>query len=120
MHVPLVSDPVEEFEVVMSVMSSKASLNFSWSPPSVAAHLTTGYTLTCTPLLERIPTPEALMLGQAATTANMTGLYSGVTYNCEIITIGLLGSSEPQTLVLTTPDIGINYLLQVNNCKSSL
>ena len=103
----LVSDPVEKFEAVMSVMSSRAYLTFSWSPPSVAAYLNTGYSLTCTPLQEGIPTPVALMLEPAATTANMTGLYSGVTYSCDIITIGLLGSSEPNTLTLTIHEIGI-------------
>ena len=86
----------------MSMMSLRAHFTFFWSPPSVTAYLT-GYSLTCTPLLEGIPTPVALMLEPAATTANMTGLYTGVTYSCKIITIGLLGSSEPNILTIPIP-----------------
>ncbi|CAI8053975.1 hypothetical protein GBAR_LOCUS29497, partial [Geodia barretti] len=46
---------VEDFEVI-SV--SETSLTFSWSQPSAGAHLTTGYNLTCVPLLTGIPFPS--------------------------------------------------------------
>ena len=97
--------PVEGFQ---GMVFSETSFSFSWSPPSIAAHLTNGYQLECVPLLVGIPTPATLMLGPAATSANMTGLYSGVTYDCSISTLSDEGSSQPKTLSLTTPDIG-NY-----------
>ena len=97
---------MEEFE---GMALSDTSLTFSWSPPSIAAHLTTGYQLECVPLLVGIPTPAALMLGPAATSADVTGLYFGVTYDCSISTVSDEGSSQPQTLSLTTPEIGILY-----------
>ena len=95
--------PVGAFE---AEMTSSTSLTFSWRPPSIAAKLTTGYRLTCSPLLEGIPTPEDLMLGPAATTANVTGLYSGVTYNCSIVTVSHEGSSLPTSVKFTTITIG--------------
>ena len=96
--------PVEEFE---GGMPSSTSLTFFWRPPSIAANLTTGYRLTCSPLLEGIPTPEGLMLGPAATTANVTGLYPGVTYNCSIVTVSHKGSSLPRSVTLATITIGM-------------
>ena len=87
--------------------SSETSLSFSWSPPSIGAHLTTGYRLTCVPLLVGIPTPDVLILEAGTTSAIMTGLYSGVTYDCSIITISAEGSSQPQTLNLIIAELGI-------------
>ena len=88
------------------MMSSGTSFIFSWSAPSIAADLTTGYSLWCDPLLSGVPAPETVMLPPDSTTAFVTGLYSGVTYNCSIITITDVGSSRPQSLTLTTPEIG--------------
>ena len=93
---------------------SETSLTFSWSPPNIAAHLTTGYKLVCVPALAGIPTPAALILGPAATSADVTGLYSGVTYNCSISTISDEGSSQPQTLTLTTLETGTNNQTSIN------
>ena len=95
---------------------SSTSLTFSWRLPSIAANLTTGYRLTCSPLLEGIPTPEDLMLGPAATTANVTGLYSGVTYNCSIVTVSHEGSSLPTSVEHTTITIGtyVMFILSVS------
>ena len=87
---------------------SETSFTFSWSPPSITAHLTTGYKLVCVPSLAGIPTPAALILGPAATSAEVTGLYSGATYDCSISTISDEGSSQPQTLTLTTLETGTN------------
>ena len=102
-------------------MPSATSLAFSWRPPSIAANLTTGYRLTCSPLLEGIPTPEDLMLGPAVTTANMTGLYSGVTYNCSIVTHSNEGSSLPRSVALATISIGmyVMFILQHSYCNCS-
>ena len=98
--------PVEEFE---GMVSSGTSFTFSWSPPSIAPHLTTGYKLVCVPSLAGIPTPAALMLGPEATSADVTGLYSGVTYDCSISTISDEGSSQPQSLTLSVPETGIRF-----------
>ena len=98
------ANPVEAFQVGMSLSTS---LTFSWKPPSIATNLITGYRLTCSPLLDGIPTPEGLMLGPAATTANVTGLYSGVTYNCSIVTVSHEGSSLPRSVTLATITIGM-------------
>ena len=95
--------PVEEFEVTMSL---ETSLTFSWSPPGTA-HIATGYRLTCTPLLNGISTPEALVLNPEATTAAMTGLNPGVTYNCSIVTVSPVGSSLLQILTPTTAETGM-------------
>ena len=99
-------------------MPSETSLAFFWKPPTIAANLTTGYRLMCSPLLEGIPIPEGLMLGPAATTANVTGLYSGVTYNCSIVTLSHEGSSLPTTVLSTTITIGmyVMFILQHSYC----
>ena len=93
---------------------SETSLTFSWSPPSIAAHLTTGYKLVCVPSLAGIPTPAAVILGPAATSADVTGLYSGVTYDCSISTSIDEGSSQPQTLTLITLETGTNNHTSIN------
>ena len=85
--------------------SSETSISFSWSPPSITAHLTTGYRLTCSPLLEGIPTPDPLMIAPTATTATVTGLHSGVTYSCDIITL-TSWASQPRTLTSITVETG--------------
>ena len=105
------ANPVEEFEVTMSLVTS---LVFSWSPPSVATQLTTGYRLTCTPLLEGIAVPNSTVLGPRDTTAAVTGLNPGVTYNCSIVTISHEGSSLPQTLTPSTTESGKNSWLYVS------
>ena len=91
--------PVGSFEG--SVLEG-TTFNFSWRPPSIAAHLTTGYNLNCPPLLAGIPAPETLELLPTATTAAVTDLFHGVTYNCSITTVSGVGASEPQTVILTT------------------
>ena len=93
--------PVRNF---VGTVLAGTTFNFSWRPPSIAAHLTTGYNLTCVPLLTGIPVPETLELLPTATAAEVTGLFRGVTYSCSIITIGSGGASEPQTLTLTTAE----------------
>ena len=108
--------PVEEFEVTMS---SGTSLTFSWNPPSVAAQLTTGYRLTCAPLLEGISAPNTLRLGPRNVRAAVAGLNPGVTYNCSIVTVSHEGSSQPQTLTTSTTESGklISWLCQlVGSC----
>ncbi|CAI8037263.1 Fibronectin, partial [Geodia barretti] len=100
-----VAYPVKNFEVI-SV--SETSLTFSWSQPSTGAHLTTGYNLTCVPLLTGIPSPQSLpLLAPTLTSATLSGLFSGVPYNCSISTISDRGSSLPASLCITTNESGI-------------
>ena len=108
---------MEDFE---GLVLSETSLTFSWSPPSIAAHLTTGYKLVCVPSLAGIPFPAAIMLGPAATSANVTGLYSGVTYDCNISTVSDEGSSQPQTLSLTTLETGTNNHTSISLVLNSI
>ena len=82
---------------------SESSLSFSWSQPSIAGNLTTGYNLTCVPLLTGIPLPQSLQLATSATVAR---LRSGVTYNCSIFTITDQGHSQPLTLSNSTSETG--------------
>ena len=83
---------------------------FSWTAPSIAARLTTAYSLTCLPLLAGIPAPQSLTLQPSVTSATVGGLYSGVGYNCSITTISGVGPSEPKSVNLTTPEIGELYI----------
>ena len=85
---------------------SESSLSFSWSQPSIAGNLTTGYNLTCVPLLTGIPLPQSLKLAPTATSATVAGLRSGVTYNCSIFTITDQGHSQPLTLSNSTSETG--------------
>ena len=87
-------------------MSSATSFMFSWTAPSIASHLTTAYSLTCLSLLAGIPDPQSLTLDPADTSASVGGLYSGVSYNCSITTISDEGPSEPESVILTTPETG--------------
>ena len=87
-------------------VSSGTSFTFFWTAPSIAAHLTTAYILTCLPLLAGIQTPPSLTLDPTDSAATLGGLYSGVGYNCSITTISDEGPSEPESMILTTPEIG--------------
>ena len=96
--------PVEDFK---NTAVSESSFSFSWSQPSIAGNLTTGYNLTCVPLLTGIPLPQSLqLLAPTATSATVAGLRSGVTYNCSIFTITDQGHSQPLTLSNSTYETG--------------
>ena len=96
--------PVEDFK---NTAVSESSLSFSWSQPSSAGNLTTGYSLTCVPLLTGIPLPQSLqLLAPTATSATVAALRSGVTYNCSIFTITDQGHSQPLTLSNSTSETG--------------
>ena len=86
---------------------------FSWTAPSIAAHLTTAYSLTCLPLLAGIPSPQSLTVQPSVTSATLGGLYSGVGYNCSITTISDEGPSEPESVILTTPEIGELFSIDI-------
>ena len=89
---------------------------FSWTPPRIGTTLITGYNLTCVPQLAGIPVPPSLVLLPTATSANISGLFSGVSYNCSIFTLStkeLFSEFQLQYLTLTTPEAGI-FLNQYN------
>ena len=91
---------MEDFE---GIVSSSTSFNFTWSAPNTG---NIGYSLRCVPLLDGIPVPEADLLAPNVTSAVVTGLHSGVTYDCSITTITARGRSEPLSVNLTTTEIG--------------
>ena len=100
-----VAYPVEAFEVRYT---SDTSVTFSWSQPSIGAHLTTGYNLTCVPLLTGIPFPQSLpLLAPTRSSATLSGFFSGVRYNCSISTISQRGSSLPLSIILSTNETGM-------------
>ena len=82
---------------------SGISFLFTWNHPRIEATLTTHYNLTCVPLLQGIPSPRDLSLSSTKTFAEMSGLYSGVTFNCSIFTVTAEGSSQPRNITLATP-----------------
>ena len=89
---------VERFVLTSSSMTSIA---FSWSPPIIYGSHITAYRLICTPLMDRIPTPDTLTFGPTtASMATVTGLSPGVTYSCSITTFGPLGTSLPATQLM--------------------
>ena len=102
-----VAHVVEDFR---KTAVSASSLTLSWSHPSIAAHLTTGYNLTCVSLLAGIPVPQSLWLPPTTISATVTELRPGVLYNCTIFTITDQGSSPPLTLSLITSETGILQL----------
>ena len=101
--------PVESF--TGKVSPSGTSFSFSWSHPIIGASITTGYNLTCIPLLLEIPAPKPIFLSSNATSAVVTGLYPGVAYNCSIFTATSNGFSKPQALYLSTPEKGTLKIL---------
>ena len=84
---------------------------FSWTHPRIGTTLITGYNLTCVPKLAGIPVPPSLMLLPTATSANFSGLFSGVSYNCSIFTLStreLFSEFQLQYLTLSTPETGMS------------
>ena len=88
----------------------KGEVSASWAHTSIEATLRTGYNLTCVPLMAGIPVPPPLQLPSKDTSANMSGLFSGVTFNCSIFVDtgrGLFSESQLRYLTLRTPETGM-------------
>ena len=102
--------PVQNFE---NTASSETTLFFAWIAPNNSSEIT-GYNLICIPLLQNISTPEKLALGPNTTTANVTTLCSGVTYDCSIISLITNKYSQPSFLKSATVETGTNKLLLYN------
>ena len=105
-----VAFPVED----LKGEAASTSLTISWDQPSRGAGLTTGYNLTCVPALAGIPVPNSLLLVPTLTTATVTGLYVGASYNCSVFTITDQGSSLPVILSISTTETGIPLLLHLS------
>ena len=94
--------------------TSETSIMFSWTTVTNTGPLTTGYQLTCSPLLQELPTPDILILNDlSATTAGVTGLISGETYNCCLAVTNYLGNSQDQCVTNFTKPPG-SYLAVYN------
>lgn len=103
--------PVERFMGNVSV--SGTSFMFIWRLLSIGVSITSGFNLTCLPQLTGIPAPQPLLLSKTTTSAKVTRLYSGVSYNCSIITLTTEDPSVPQNTTLTTPEKG-SIILHTN------
>ena len=90
-------------------------MEFSWQPPQLGHDFTTAFKLTCVPLLSGIPFPQPLStnVGADVTTQSLTDLYSGVPYNCSVVTVTSQGESKPRSIVNTTVEIGISIFFTV-------
>ena len=94
--------PVEKF--VGNVSVSGTSFMFTWRLLSIGVSITSGFNLTCLPQLTGIPAPQPLFLSKTTTSAKMTRLYSGVSYNCSIISLTTEGPSVPRNTTLATAE----------------
>ena len=103
--------PVENFTVVSA---SLTSLSFSWNTPGAGDELIVGYVLTCLPLLIGIVALQPLNLEHNATSATITGLHSGMVYQCSIATISSEGLSKFKNITFATLEIG-NYSCIIMN-----
>ena len=98
-------------EELTVLSSSNSSLTLSWEPPTQGHDLSTGFRLTCTPLLVGIPPPRSLnSTGGDFTNLTLSGLYSGVSYNCSVVTLTAEGESESRNIVQTTEETGAPIL----------
>ena len=84
-------------------------LEFSWQSPTMGHDFTTGFKLTCSPLLTGIPFPLQLSTTATAeiTSFSVTELYPAVPYNCSIVTVSSQGESEPESVVHSTEEAGM-------------
>ena len=80
---------------------------FSWQPPVLGHNFTTGFKLTCVPLLNGILSPQPPSTSTVAemTTLSLTGLHAGVPYNCSVVTVTTEGESEPRSVIHETEEI---------------
>ena len=94
--------PVERF---WSEYVTNASLGLYWVGPTIGAHLTLEYNLECDPLLIEVSTNQTTVPASVSSVV-LTDLHPGTRYNCSIVTTGALGSSEPVSVIILTPEAG--------------
>ena len=94
--------PVERF---WSENVVNTSFGLYWVGPTIGAHLTLEYNLECDPLLIEVSTNQTTVPASVSSVV-LTYLHPGTRYNCSIVTTGALGSSEPVSVIILTPDAG--------------
>ena len=92
--------PVERFW-----SENKSFVAFYWDSPTIGAHLTLEYNLECEPILIEVSTNQTTVPASVSSVV-LTDLHPGTRYNCSIVTTGALGSSEPVSVIILTPDAG--------------
>ena len=92
--------------MLQAVQEGPTSYRFSWTAPSETDGVPTGYTLSCVPSLEGIPT-LIITIQSDQTTATINNLENGVTYSCTVTATNSGGSSPPSnTLSVTAAESG--------------
>ena len=94
--------PVERF---WSEYVTNTSFGLYWDSPTIGADLTLEYSLECDPLLIEVSTNQTTVPASVSSVV-LTDLHPGTRYNCSIVTTGALGSSEPVSLIILTPEAG--------------
>ena len=94
--------PVERF---WSEYVVHTSFGLYWVGPTIGAHLTLEYSLECEPLLIEVSTNQTTVPASVSSVV-LTALHPGTRYNCSIVTTGALGSSEPVSVIIHTPEAG--------------
>ena len=96
------SGPPESFTVSPIV----TGLNFTWAPPMNATPSFFGYQLSCSPVLEGIPTPAEVRTNPGVSVASVTGLEDGATYICYVRASVENYISEPAIVAITISETG--------------
>ena len=94
--------PVEKF---WSENVTNTFFGLYWVGPTIGADLTLEYSVECDPLLIEVSTNRTTVPASVSSVV-LTDLHPGTRYNCSIVTTGALGSSEPVSLIILTPEAG--------------
>lgn len=84
-------------------MITETSSIFYWTVSRLIANLAITYQLTCDPLISEIP-PHQVLVPAIKSSAVVNHFQPGTSYNCSIIFLGLLGTSEPKYDVVIIPE----------------
>ena len=88
------------------ILVRKCSSHFFWFVyTGLVPDLTLEYSLECDPLLIEVSTNQKTVPASVSSVV-LTDLRPGTRYNCSIVTTGALGSSEPVSVIILTPDAG--------------
>ena len=94
--------------------STATNLTLSWQPPQQTRRSFFQYAVNCTPLAEGLPVPGTVTTAFGETTARLTNLEEGSSYECSVYAQidGYL--SEAATITSRTMEIGICLAVTVN------
>ena len=92
----------------MLIVSTTASLSFSWNLPIPVAGVNspTRYIVRCEPQLEGIDTPALVNQSVSQETATVIDLFPGVTYRCRVTAMNDRGEGDPAELSVMTLETG--------------